>query len=119
MTFYANMNKEKEKIKYLKFWKLTPGTQEAEDAWKAKCEMDERIGNRSEVAPMVIGDIAPYRSMVDGKMIEGRAQHKQHLARHNLIEIGNETQHLKPKDKTPDPRLKETIARAVYDKLRY
>lgn len=35
-------------------------------------------------------DIQPYKSMVDGSMIEGRRQHRDHLRQHNCIEIGNE-----------------------------
>jgi hypothetical protein len=41
-------------------------------------------------APYVRGDIAPYRSMRTGETIGGRAQHREHLARYDLIEIGNE-----------------------------
>jgi hypothetical protein len=40
--------------------------------------------------PMVIGDIEPYRSMRTGEIITGRAQHREHLHRHGLIEVGNE-----------------------------
>jgi hypothetical protein len=45
---------------------------------------------RQICAPMVIADIQPYRSMATGEMIGGRAQHKEHLKRHGLIELGNE-----------------------------
>jgi hypothetical protein len=41
-------------------------------------------------APLVHGDIAPYRSMRTGEVIGGRAQHREHLARHGLVEVGNE-----------------------------
>lgn len=70
-------------------------------------------------SPMIVGDIAPYRSMVDGSMIQGRAQHRAHLKAHKLIEVGNETKYLKPKPKQLPPGLKETIARIAYEKLRY
>ena len=40
--------------------------------------------------PMVIGDIEPYRSMRTGEMITGRVQHREHLSRHGLVEVGNE-----------------------------
>lgn len=39
---------------------------------------------------MVISDIAPYRSMRTGERIAGRAQHREHLQRYGLVEVGNE-----------------------------
>jgi hypothetical protein len=41
-------------------------------------------------APMVIGDIEPYRSMRTGEIIGGRAQHRDHLRAYGLTEVGNE-----------------------------
>ena len=41
-------------------------------------------------APMIISDIKPYRSMRTGETIAGRAQHREHLGRYGLVEIGNE-----------------------------
>lgn len=35
-------------------------------------------------------DIKPYQSMIDGTMITSRSQHRNHLRRHNCIEVGNE-----------------------------
>lgn len=59
---------------------------------------------------MVIGDLQPYKSMVDGKMIEGRKQHREMLKRNHLIEIGNETKHLKPYGQYEKvPGLKEKL----------
>lgn len=47
--------------------------------------------------PFVIGDIKPYKSMVDGSMIQGRRQHREHLRQHGCIEVGNEKiTHKKP-----------------------
>ena len=37
------------------------------------------------------GDIKPYKSMIDGRMITSRSQHKRHLKANNCIEVGNET----------------------------
>lgn len=66
---------------------------------------------------MVIGDIAPYKSMVDGTMVMGRAQHKEHLKRHNVIEVGDQQHTLKPygQYKSPDG-LKDTVVRAYQQK---
>tara|TARA_R110000822_G_scaffold33633_5_gene95717 strand:+ start:1783 stop:2127 length:345 start_codon:yes stop_codon:yes gene_type:complete len=44
----------------------------------------------------VIRDIDPYKSMVTGEMISSRSQHRDHLRRHNCIEIGNEKMESKP-----------------------
>lgn len=41
-------------------------------------------------APYVRTDLAPYRSMRTGEIVRGRAEHREHLHRHELIEIGNE-----------------------------
>lgn len=63
-------------------------------------------------------DIEPYRSMADGSIIGGRAQHREHLRRHNCVEVGNEVQaHLSyydrlPKDVAPQQR-KELIRAQV------
>jgi hypothetical protein len=71
-------------------------------------------------AHMIMPDIAPYKSMVTGEMITSRSVHKQHLKRHGLVEVGNETKYLENKPKQMDSRaLKETIAQQVYSKLRY
>lgn len=68
-------------------------------------------------APMIMGDIQPYKSMVTGEMIMGRAQHKAHLKQHRLIEIGNETKYLKNTHKEMSD-MKQHIAREVYNRLK-
>lgn len=50
-------------------------------------------------APYVAADMTPYQSMITGEMINSRSQHRTHLRDHNCIEIGNETHHLKAKEK--------------------
>lgn len=68
----------------------------------------------------VIADIKPYQSMIDGSMITSRSQHREHLREHGCIEVGNDSSLTKPRQRpTPPPKLKETIARLVYEKLRY
>jgi hypothetical protein len=81
---------------------------------------DEYYQRQDINAPMVIGDIQPYQSMIDGRMITSRSQHRSHLKQHGMIEIGNETKHLTNKPRqTNDNARKEQIARQVYEKLRY
>lgn len=66
---------------------------------------------------MVTPDIKPYQSMVDGSMIQGRAQHHEHLARHNCFEVGNEIDTLmkqQPHAQECDPKGRaELIANGI------
>ena len=101
---------------YLDFWGYTLGSPEAEQAWKEKQEMTRRD------APMVMSDIQPYISQVDGSVIESRSKHKAHLKQHRMIELGNDVpkQH-KPAElsrKSQDER-KRQIAELTYAKLNY
>ena len=47
-------------------------------------------------APMIMTDIQPYKSMIDGSMITSRSHHRNHLKDHNCIEVGNEKMDSKP-----------------------
>ena len=38
----------------------------------------------------VQGDIAPYKSMIDGSMITSRSMHRRHLKANNCEEVGND-----------------------------
>ena len=49
--------------------------------------------------PMVMPDIQPYKSMIDGSMITSRSIHREHLRQHNCFEVGNE----KMETKLPPP----------------
>lgn len=97
---------------YIDFWTPTIGAEEAAKSWEVKQSLVQRS------APMVIGDIAPYRSMIDGKMIESRSTHRAHLREHGCIEIGNETQHLKAPKVAPPPGLKQTLIEVANEKLK-
>jgi hypothetical protein len=96
---------------FLDFWTPTLGAEEALRSWEAK-QSARRLD-----APYVAGDIQPYQSMATGEMITSRSQHREHLKRNHLIEVGNETKYLKAPEVKPPPGLKETIARTVYAKL--
>lgn len=50
------------------------------------------VGNQPErvSGPMVMNDIQPYQSMIDGSMITSRSTHRDHLREHGCIEVGNE-----------------------------
>jgi hypothetical protein len=108
--------KKSDKEHYLEFWGHTLGTPEAEQAWKEKQEMTVRE------APMVMSDINPYISQVDGSVIESRSKHKAHLKQHRMIELGNDVpkQHkqVDMSTQSKDAR-KRHIAEQVYQKLNY
>lgn len=80
------------------------------------------LDNRDKVVKMqpsmVMGDIQPYISMIDGSLIESRSKHRTHLKDHNCVEVGNETKYLKPKPMTPPPGLKEKLIEVVHQKIR-
>ena len=73
------------------------------------------------VSAYIRGDYQPYQSMKTGEMIEGRSAHREHLKRHSLVEIGDAFDKSPPKPKPiqSPAGLKETLARVVYEKLRY
>lgn len=79
----------------------------------------EELRAAENSAPYVIGELSPYQSMITGEMIDGRAAHRAHLKAHGVIEVGNETQALKPKPITPPAGRKEILARVAYERLRY
>lgn len=41
-------------------------------------------------APMIMPDITPYKSVIDGTEITSRSRHREHLREHGCIEVGNE-----------------------------
>jgi hypothetical protein len=65
-------------------------------------------------APMIMKDIAAYRSPIDRTVISTRAAHRDHLKRHRVVELGNEQ--IKPKPARTMPPLREDLMRA-YDKV--
>lgn len=61
--------------------------------------------------PMIMGDIRPYKSVIDGSEITSRSRHREHLQQHGCIEVGNE----KPKPIPPPreaPGLKDAVIQA-------
>lgn len=66
---------------------------------------------RAITAAMVAPDIGGYQSVVDGSYIGSRSAHREHLKKHDLVELGNER--IKPKPKGPPPGLKEAIVSAT------
>ena len=67
--------------------------------------------------PLIMPDIKPYQSMIDGRTITSRSTHREHLRAHNCFEIGNETKYLQPKPLKSPPGLKESIIQATHQVL--
>ena len=62
-------------------------------------EKSQYYRDRAEVnSPMVMNDIAGYKSMATGEWIGSRSTHREHLKAHRLIEIGNERMDNKPRE---------------------
>lgn len=95
-----------------------------EDIYRAIKDMDKDLPvhcgepmSRRVVAPMVAADIQPYRSMCDGSMITSRSQHREHMRRHGVIEVGNEKLPERKSTIGDAPGLKQTLIDVVNSKL--
>jgi hypothetical protein len=99
--------------KFIDFWSPTIGIEAAEKAWEDKQAVPYRQAN------MVMGDIQPYISQIDGSVINSRSKHRTHLRDHGCIEVGNEKQTTTAKMPTYDPALKQRIIDVTNSKLGY
>lgn len=67
----------------------------------------------------VMPDIQPYVSMIDGRVINSRSVHREHLRQHGCEEVGNDSSlHREPRPLKPPPGLKETLIQAAHKHLR-
>ncbi len=74
-----------------------------------------RASKRSDLpCPRIILDRTEYRSMETGEMITSRNQHREHLKRHKLIELGNE----KPRIESPEEKRRKHLAEIRKDLLK-
>ena len=66
----------------------------------------ERQKNAKGRYHYVQGDIQPYKSMIDGRMITSRSEHRRHLKANNCEEVGNDdpAKHIR-RDKQRNERL--------------
>ena len=78
-------------------------------------EFVERKRDRKGRYHYVMPDIAPYKSMIDGRMITSRSQHRAHLQAHGCVEVGNDdpTRHIKRK--TPRSNRREVLRHIIGD----
>ena len=70
----------------------------------------------------IMPEIQPYQSMKTGEWITSRAQHQEHLRRHDCFEIGNEIAPPKPVPVDPHGEIKESYKRSImgmgYDRFK-
>ena len=69
----------------------------------------EEYESPPEAGFFVMGDINPYKSMVTGEMIQGRRQHREHLRRHDVVEVGNDYDKRPQKAAETPKGLKQTL----------
>ena len=50
----------------------------------------------------IMREIEPYRSQITGEWITSRAKHQEHLRKHGMVEIGNDSSLTKPRKSFPD-----------------
>lgn len=95
------------------------------DEWGFGCPACGHTNGRGDVSysefpgVLVMPDIQPYQSMLDGSQIGSRSTHRNHLRQHNAIELGNETATLLKPHTIPDtaPRQRTELLRAQFDAL--
>lgn len=81
-------------------------------------DLPEHCGHRMlrmVSAPMLAVDLPPYKSMATGEMIQGRREHREHLRKNGLIEVGNEP--IKPLVSRGDHNVKRELVDAVKQHL--
>ena len=70
---------------------------------------------------MVMPDIKPYQSMINGEMITSRSKHREHLKTHGCQELGNEPLKWldKPYEGIPDvnPQRRKELIRSQIDAM--
>lgn len=65
-------------------------------------------------AVMVMPDIKPYHSVIDGSLITSRSRHREHLREHGCIEVGNEMGKARAPEYTASRGLREELAARIY-----
>jgi hypothetical protein len=60
---------------------------------------------------MVHGDVPPFRSIIDGTVIEGRRQYNEHMRKHGVVPYEAGSEKVRPQGRTPEDRkaLREFI----------
>ena len=76
----------------------------------------------TSAGPMVMPDIQPYQSMIDGSLIQSRSRHREHLKAHGYQEVGNDPSVLNPRrSEMPDvnPEGRKELIRSQIAGMRH
>ncbi len=70
----------------------------------------------SNTSAIVMPDKAAYKSPLDFTVVEGRAAHREHMARHGVIEAGDMPhRYFDGLDRSPMPSVGKDIVRAMQE----
>lgn len=68
-----------------------------------------KSNSSGNTGPMIMRDIEPYKNMIDGRMITSRSEHRELLKKHNCVEVGNDTSHIKRKTPKHDFKTRKRV----------
>lgn len=68
-------------------------------------------------APMIIRDIGEYQSPLDGTMITSRSAHREHVRRHDVVEVGNEKIGSMTPSTVSAPKVDRDLGQAIKRRL--
>jgi len=55
-------------------------------------------------APEVQGDLPPFRSPLDGSIVRGRKEYREHMRQHGVVPFESGSEKVGPKGRTPEDR---------------
>lgn len=91
------------------------------EVWRSMAERDH-LGScdcggeryRIFIPPRAMSDIDGYVSPIDGKWVGSRSEHRDHMRRHGVMELGNEKPTLgKRETEIPKAAIRQTIKDTV------
>lgn len=64
-------------------------------------------------APRLTSDVPEYRSVIDGTRISTRSQHRDHMAKHGVVEAGDTRPEPRKPTQISDNQMQENIAQDI------
>ena len=90
---YLRRQDARRSLKQFKYERVTRAVG-AKYIWDRELEkivsVSESCRDKQKPKVHVIKDLSPYKSMVTGDMVDGRRAHRDHLKRHDVVEVGND-----------------------------
>ena len=110
------------KYEWLSGWNYTLGTQDAEEAWKHKLALDEKVANISNPNKPHgrMYDLPSYQSPITGKWIDGRVARKNDLASSGCVEYdpgmkSEQDRRFAQEDAALDKKVDEHVEKTIYE----